>query len=299
MTRSSGPFRIAHVSDLHLTASDAAERSEPKLLGRLRGMNDAFRKVVRSPAVQEADVLLVTGDVTDRGDLASWRVFWRIVDDAGLRARTWVIPGNHDVACLGVRLPSRGSYGTSDLARARSGLRLKPGHPIDFPWAKRLDERVVVFGVNSNNLGNLTGATNAMGQIGVRQLAKLARLLRAHQDVPVKIVALHHSPNIPADEVAKRRGVAPLGWLGTKGHQIGREAREALRLVAIAQGVRLIVHGHLHRREDRRVDGIRIVGVPASTEPRVVKGKATYELALYTVDRESHRVAVTWPVVPS
>ena len=44
---SSSTFRIAHLSDLHLTEDDKARRSAPKLFGRLRGMNAAFRQIVR------------------------------------------------------------------------------------------------------------------------------------------------------------------------------------------------------------------------------------------------------------
>jgi predicted phosphodiesterase len=45
------------------------------------------------------------------------------------------------------------------------------------------------------------------------------------------------------------------------------EDRFALRLLALTHGVRLVVHGHLHRAEERRVNGVRIIGAPASTEP--------------------------------
>jgi len=37
VTRRRAPFRIAHLSDLHLTARDGAPRSEPRLLGELTG----------------------------------------------------------------------------------------------------------------------------------------------------------------------------------------------------------------------------------------------------------------------
>ena len=77
------PLRIAHLSDLHLTSSDAAARSEPRLWGRLAGMNAAFRGLLRSEHVRRADLLLVTGDVTDRGELGSWEVFWEALASCG------------------------------------------------------------------------------------------------------------------------------------------------------------------------------------------------------------------------
>ena len=101
------PFRIVHLSDLHLTRTDGARRSEPNLFKALKGMNSAFRKIVISKPIQKADIILVTGDVTDRGNIESWAVFWDGIHSAGLIDRTYVIPGNHDVCCLGIRPPGK------------------------------------------------------------------------------------------------------------------------------------------------------------------------------------------------
>lgn len=291
-------FRIVHLSDLHLTATDDVPRSEPKLFGALRGMNAAFRAIVRAKPVRTADLVLVTGDVTDRGDLESWKVFWNAIDDAGLRGRILVIPGNHDVCSLGLRLPTgRTGYTRADLERALRGLRLGD-QPTKFPWARRVDPRIAVFALDSNNLGNLSVATNAMGELGYFQLESFARLLRRHQDAPIKIVALHHSPNIPDGTTARRRNLPKMGPLATVGHQIPRDQRSALRLLCVSQGVRLIVHGHLHRREDRRVSGIRIIGLPATTQPiRSRKLSADYELATYLVRDDPPKITIRWTTI--
>ena len=293
------PFRIAHLSDLHLTASDDAMRSEPKLFGKLIGMNRAFRKLAASDELQKADLVIVTGDVTDRGELDAWKFFWEALEEAKLLEKTWVIPGNHDVCCLGIRMPDRRNA-DRDIQKLVRGLALKKGHPTRFPWAHSPDGRVAVFALNSNNLGNVSGMTNAVGWLGHWQLARLARMLARFQEIPVKIIALHHSPNIPGDDVAVERGLMPMGPLATRGHQIDRGQRAALRLVGIAQHVRLIVHGHLHRREDRRVDGIRIIGVPASTEPlrTGARSAAFCRFALYTIGGSVPRVHVRWVDVP-
>lgn len=261
------PFHIIHLSDLHLTRKDNAARSQVELFSALRGMNASFRKVIASSRIQGADLVVVTGDVTDRGDEASWRVFWRGIDDAGLRDRTLVVPGNHDVCCLGLRLPGkRVAYKEADLLRAKKGLSLG-GQETRFPWARQVDSRIVVFGLNSNNLGNHTALTNALGELGYNQLAKFARLLYVHRAVPVKLLLLHHSPNMPKPETSRRRGQKPYSDLEVLGHQIPQEQRQALRLLCITNRVRLVLHGHLHRAEDRRVDSVRFLGAAASTEP--------------------------------
>jgi len=269
------PFTIVHLSDLHLTASDSGSRSEPKLFGKLRGMNAACRKILQTPFVREADLILVTGDVTDRGEIEAWKVFWGAVEAAGLTKKVLVVPGNHDVGCLGFRLPWRSkAYATEGLKRAIDGLRLG-NQPTKFPWAVRPNAGVVIFGLNSNNLGEFRWSGSAGGELKYFELERLAGLLSKHGDVPVKIVALHHSPNIPATETARRRGQKPLGKLERLALQIPQDQRRALRLLCHAAGVRLILHGHVHLNEDRRVGGVRIAGTCASTEPLPLSGRTT------------------------
>ena len=279
------PFRIVHLSDLHLTLNDGDCRSETKLFAPLRGMNQAFRRLLRTHHVQDADLLLVTGDVTDRGD--SWKVFWDAVQQAGIVRRALVVPGNHDVCCLGARLPFRKqAYRKTDLRKAIDGLT-QGNQPTKFPWVRIPDPRVAIFGLNSNNLGNFTLLGNAMGEVGHYQLKALASKLYMHRDVPVKIVSLHHSPNIPGVDTARKRGQRPIGPLERLGHQVPQDQRHGLLLLCIAHRVRLVLHGHLHDADNRRVSGIRIVGAPASTEP---DERRAYRFFTYTVHGDGGRV---------
>lgn len=260
---SAGSFSIVHLSDLHLTADDRAPRSEARLFGHLRGMNNAWRRLAASPAVRAADLLLVTGDVTDRGEPEAWEVFWRPLREAGLVPRVRVVPGNHDLCHLGVRLTD---YHVN-VQRAAAGLAAG-GQPTRFPWLERLaGGRIALIGLNSANMGNRSGATNAIGRLGFFQLEALARLLRAARGAGVVIVALHHSPNIPSNRTADDRRLARMSAVDRWGMELDRAERRALRLLCLVAGVRLVVHGHLHRCEDRRVNALRLVGAPAATEP--------------------------------
>ena len=281
-------FTIAHLSDLHLTADERAPRSEPRLFGALRGMNASYRRLVASPAVSLADLVLVTGDVTDRGEPAAWDVFWRELRTAGLVERTRVIPGNHDLCHLGVRLTDY----RVDVQRALAGLAAG-AQPVRFPWVERLaGGRVALVGLNSANIGNRTGATNAIGRCGYFQLEALARVLRRLRGAPVVIVALHHSPNIPADVTAAERALSRMSSIERWGMELTQAERRALRLLCLVAGVRLLVHGHLHRFEDRRVNALRIVGAPASTEPAASPNGACLTFLTYEVGA-SGRVRVT------
>jgi predicted phosphodiesterase len=228
-------------------------------------MNQAFRRILCSPAVRGSHLVVVTGDVTDQGSERAWRRFRTALADAELDHKTLVVLGNHDVCGLGARLGTPTQLKRDDLRRARGGLILC-GQPSKYPWARQVEQRIVIFGLNSNNSGNLTPVTNALGRLGYHQLAALAGLLHRHQHVPIKIVALHHSPNIPARRTALRRGDQPVGMVTRWLHQMPQEDRRALRLLCLAHRVRLVLHGHLHAAEDRLVNGIRIIGAPAATE---------------------------------
>lgn len=290
-------YRIAHLSDLHLTARDNAARSEPKLFGALKGMNDNFRKIVISKAVQNSDLILVTGDVTDRGDVETWRFFWDMVEEVGIKDRVRVVPGNHDVCCLGARLPmARKQYRKADMAKVHKGL-LMGGQPTKFPWAYNPDPCVVVFGLNSNNLGNFSAIDNAMGDIGYYQLKDLAGLLYKHRDVPVKIVAMHHSPNIPEEKTARKRGQQPFSQLDRIGHQVPQSQRQALNLLCVSHKVRLLLHGHLHMAEDRRITGVRYIGASASTEPQRSSKGLILQFPTYQIST-IHRVSYSKVMVP-
>jgi hypothetical protein len=100
---------------------------------------------------------------------------------------------------------------------------------------------------------------------------------------------------LPRADVEVRRRLPPTGALSRWGHEIPAAERRALRLLCIAHRVSLLVHGHLHRAEDRRVNGVRIVGAPASTEPGP---DGALPVLRYEVDGEPPRVTVTPVRVP-
>lgn len=250
--KSKSPYRIAHLSDLHLTPNDSKARSEPNILGPLKGMNENFRQLIHHEYVRNADLILFTGDITDRGDKESWNVFWDSIKSANVFQKTLVVPGNHDLCCLGIRAGFRKKHAESDLARAVAGLNAGNQH-TKFPWAKKVDERVVVIGIDSNNAGNYGVFDNAYGQIGFDQFLKLGNLLRKHASVPVKIVCMHHSPNLCKSETAAKRNMASYSTLDRLTMQVDQKDRQFLRVLCNAFRVRLILHGHLHKADEQVV----------------------------------------------
>jgi 3',5'-cyclic AMP phosphodiesterase CpdA len=58
---------IAHLSDVHLTATAGGRRKED----RARDVNAKLGRLLQHQPVQEADLLLITGDISDRGGMAA------------------------------------------------------------------------------------------------------------------------------------------------------------------------------------------------------------------------------------
>ena len=265
---------IAHLSDLHLTATADGSRKED----RARNMNANLDRLLHHEPVNNADLIIITGDVSDRGELAAWNAFWASVREAGLdRRKIVVIPGNHDAACLGLR---RTRPTAEDLAVVRAGLE-KGRQRRRFPYARIFaDGRIGVFAIDSVNAGNFNLVDNAIGRIGFNQLAQLGGLLREHSRIPCKLIILHHSPNIPRSATSKRRGEKAMPFWLRPALQLDRVDRVGLRLLARTFEIKAILHGHTHDNLDRRIAGVRIIGARDATVPGK-SGLLSYKLYSY------------------
>jgi predicted phosphodiesterase len=84
-------IRIAHWSDLHLTAGAST------LEGGVGG-NASLRQLVEKldDQLRRVDAIVITGDITDAGLAAEWAQFLEIVP-AEIRRKIVLVPGNHDI----------------------------------------------------------------------------------------------------------------------------------------------------------------------------------------------------------
>jgi plasmid stabilization system protein ParE len=89
-------LRVAHLSDLHVTEGDRVRLVEhPR-----PGGNRSLAALLERPELRQADAILITGDVTDRGTADSWQRFHELVAGAGLAERVVLVPGNHDLSLI-------------------------------------------------------------------------------------------------------------------------------------------------------------------------------------------------------
>jgi 3',5'-cyclic AMP phosphodiesterase CpdA len=148
-----GGLRVAHLTDLHITEGNDVRLAERNVAGG----NQAFATLLARPELREADVIVVTGDVTDRGTDLAWQRVREAIMAAGLSDRVVLVPGNHDLALIdqwsGWRDPARhwrrnDRFGIVQLANllkfcetfavtagGRTGWVLKGGEPVKFQEA--------------------------------------------------------------------------------------------------------------------------------------------------------------------
>lgn len=234
----SGPIRLVHLSDLHVTAtplgwktSDWFNKRFPgwlnfRLLGRrfrFRRAEDVLAGLVRELRRRPPDRVVFSGDATALGFGSEFARAARLLGVSepdplpGL-----AVPGNHDYYTTGT---------------AASGLFEKyfapwqAGERIDgavYPFAQRVAGAWLV-GVNSATGNRWTW--DAAGGVDAAQLDRLGRLL-ARLDPGPRILVTHY-PICLADGRRERR-------------THGLRNRDELVRVAATGGVCLWLHGHRH-----------------------------------------------------
>jgi 3',5'-cyclic AMP phosphodiesterase CpdA len=89
-------LRLVHLSDLHVTEGDRV-----RLVERVaRGGGAALPALLATAEVKKADVVVITGDVTDRGTAAAWQRVRAAIDGAGVAGKVVLVPGNHDLSLI-------------------------------------------------------------------------------------------------------------------------------------------------------------------------------------------------------
>jgi 3',5'-cyclic AMP phosphodiesterase CpdA len=161
------------------------------------------------------DLVAVSGDLTMRARSREFRAARAFLDR--LRAPVLAVPGNHDITSHWLH-----ERFLDPLGRWRRFVAEEP-EPV---WA---DGEVAVVGVNT---ASRAGAFLdwSQGRVGEGRLRRAVERLRALPDGPFRVVVAHH-PFLPPENAPETR-------------LVGR-AEAALAAFA-ANGVRMILSGHLH-----------------------------------------------------
>jgi 3',5'-cyclic AMP phosphodiesterase CpdA len=263
------------------------------------GGNRALAALLERPELRQADVVLITGDVTDRGTAGSWQRFREIITRADLADRVVLVPGNHDLSLIDPfghwRDPAahwrrNDRFGIVQLANllkfcesfawtggGRQGSVLRDGRPVAYAEAWRECEREVrllalfpvavtipgrdgvVFVLNSCTPVARHPATNALGRVGRNQYRRLDRLA-AFFPQSIKLLALHHHVVRRLEE----RSHDLVDRIVAKFTVLG----DAPPLVRFCRrhGIRAVLNGHRHLSYQLRLpSGTVLIAAPSST----------------------------------
>jgi 3',5'-cyclic AMP phosphodiesterase CpdA len=259
-------MRIAHFSDLHVL--DLVGVSPHRFLNkRLSGYanlrlkrnhvhkSDYVRAIAREITRAKIDHVAITGDITNLALETEFRAAKQLLEDElGLSPHdVSVVPGNHDLYTRGAMRGRRfaeyfHAYTAGDLPE----IPVKDLGLGVFPYV-RLRGPCAIIGLSS---AVPRPPFVASGELGKRQLQALARAL-AHPEVKKRtpVVLVHHPAHNPASRLkALLEGLWDADAL-------------AQHLGQVPRG--LILHGHLHRRQERAlvtdVGAMRVVGATSAS----------------------------------
>lgn len=237
--QSNGIFRIAHLSDLHLTSlGDARVRDllNKRALGYLSWRFQRRREhlpeilaALRHDLSELApDHTVITGDLTHLGLPGEFRQARQWLEMLGVPTDVTVIPGNHDTY---VR-----ARWEDTLALWAPYMASDPGLQVDVQEAR---DRSFFPSVRVRGPAVLIGATSACpsapffatGSLGAAQIERLSDILdRTRRQRLFRILLIHHPPL--ADAVGWRKRLTD---------------RAALTGLLARHGAEMVIHGHAHR----------------------------------------------------
>ncbi len=256
-------MKLIQVADIHVGAAD------PEVLG-------AAAASIRE---QEADALVVCGDMTQRGKREEFKVAREWVDAFGMP--TIVVPGNHDTPLLDM------------VARVTSPFNRHNDHFEE--WHEEIEtDRVRIAGLNTAR-GWQARRNWAEGSVNLTDLAELTP--KGDAESKVNILTCHHpflAPQGIPMRIRTRRGVAASEWLARSHFSILLTGHvhtpHAERFGTLEEGYLAISAGTLSRRLRRSPPGYNILTLKPNSVDVAMMGYAGGRF-----EEDSHE---NWPLKP-
>ncbi len=260
------PLRIAHISDLHLSAEHR----------RVNIRNTT--RVLDYIAQQHVDHVVITGDITADGKRGDYELARQLFASYGLldSAKLSLVIGNHDIyggvnhAEEILDFPRRCKQ-TDYNAKVKEFRHWFPevfercmfaGHGAVFPYAKVVGD-VLFVGMNSNarysRVKNLLGSN---GKVCDEEYQRVKGILSAdlfkHKR---RIVLIHHHFN---KMETQHTGAMHSVWSAIERETMKLRGKKALFKLFREQRVELILHGHHHESRAYERKGVRFMNAGGS-----------------------------------
>lgn len=253
-------MKIAHISDLHLDAVNKKEnlRNTLHLLEYIHSNN--------------YDHVIVSGDITENGDSASFELARSTFQKFGLLSKNKMslTIGNHDIfggvfyAEDVLNFPGK-CRRTNYYQKVRefayyfreTFYGTKQNDEFIFPYVKELDE-ILLCGINSTAFySSLKNPFASNGKISSSNTARLGKLLAHHNESSKKriIVTHHHFNKSPGNETSSGSTI----W-----QAIERQTMKLRNKKNVINRLRelkaeLVLHGHLHESSEYSRKKIRFL----------------------------------------
>jgi len=250
-------FRLAHISDIHLSplpAPNLRELISKRITGYINWRSN--RKGTMTGTTLDAlvadirelapDHIAVTGDLVNLALDEELETARRWLLALGDPANVSVVPGNHDAYVPGALKKARRLW----EPWMRGDIEVAENKPVEFPYLRIRDE-VALIGVSS---ARATAPFMATGDVRERQARKLGAILDdTGKRGLFRVIMIHHPPVRGAAPTHKR-------LLG-----IGLFQRTVRR-----HGAELVLHGHTHLATRYSISGpdwdIPVVCVPSASQ---------------------------------
>ena len=260
-------MKIAHISDLHFTSFFKENNFE------------IIRYLLKYALKQEADHIVITGDLTDNADKDDFLSLRKLFNELGLlqHDRLSVVIGNHDIyggvqtaediftfpeRCKNVDYNKKVNEFYLHFKETFEDAEVLDEDTV-FPYAKIIDG-VLFLGLNTND--EYSSAKNIFasnGAVRLDQFNKTTKILNSLSDkVHTKIIMLHHHFN-KIETV--QNGTFANFWQNIEKQTMKLRKKKRLFNLFKEYNIDLVLHGHYHVTGGYERKGIKFLNAGGST----------------------------------
>lgn len=247
-------YRIAHISDLHLSADyKDAEKS--------------FRSLLQKIADEKCNHIVITGDLINQPLISNYEFVKQIFKEANIysRDKLTIIPGNHEIFGGADKKNGKRYRFPYECKRRDYNLALSIFHKSfkdilpdnfdgEYPFLKGVNDNIALIGMNStmqwdNNLNPI----GSNGQVNYTQKTRLANMNGELRKYKNKIALIHHHFHFEAPEYADE---VHKEWLYSERFTMQLHNRNTVLNSFKAAEINCALHGHTHFTNEYNIDGM-------------------------------------------